>query len=376
MKGLFKSKPRTPPDIVRQTHDLLAYADRSVSIPDLRESKRQEKLSELSKNLRELKLILYGNSDAEPVAEACAQLTQEFFKGDTLRRLINSLQYLNLEARKDATQVVANLQRQQVNSRLIASDYLESNIDLMDFLVDGFENTDMALHYGTMFRECIRHQILAELSKSLRELKLILYGNNSEAEPVAEACAQLTLEFFKDATQVVANLQRQQQVNSRLVASDYLESNTDLMDVLVDGYVLDSQHELLTRHKSTVAEFLTKNEEWTSTQSFLNQLLGDILLDRSNSVVMTKYESSKTIQIEAFHVSRGKSKLTDTIMFVQLFVANQKKPSDIINVLVANRNKLLRLLADLKLDKEDESFEADKAHVVSEIASLKPRDLA
>lgn len=123
MKGLFKSKPRTPPDIVRQTRDLLVYADRSVSIPDLRESKRQEKvlpfslffrpskplfglvsdnpialqLSELSKNLRELKLILYGNSDAEPVAEACAQLTQEFFKGDTLRRLITSLQYLNLE---------------------------------------------------------------------------------------------------------------------------------------------------------------------------------------------------------------------------------------------------------------------------------------
>uniref|UniRef100_A0A0D3A7D2 Uncharacterized protein n=1 Tax=Brassica oleracea var. oleracea TaxID=109376 RepID=A0A0D3A7D2_BRAOL len=47
---------------------------------DLRESKRQEKL----KSLRELKLILYGNnSEAEPVAEACAQLTLEFFKGDT-----------------------------------------------------------------------------------------------------------------------------------------------------------------------------------------------------------------------------------------------------------------------------------------------------
>jgi hypothetical protein len=25
-----------------------------------------------------------------------------------------------------------------------------------------FENTDMALHYGTMFRECIRHQIVAK----------------------------------------------------------------------------------------------------------------------------------------------------------------------------------------------------------------------
>lgn len=42
-----------------------------------------------------------------------------------------------LQARKDATQVVANLQRQQVNSKLIASDYLEQNTDLLDVLVAG-----------------------------------------------------------------------------------------------------------------------------------------------------------------------------------------------------------------------------------------------
>jgi len=44
MRGLFKSKPRTPADIVRQTRDLLLYADRSNSFPDLRESKREEKV--------------------------------------------------------------------------------------------------------------------------------------------------------------------------------------------------------------------------------------------------------------------------------------------------------------------------------------------
>ena len=38
-------------------------------------------------------------------------------------------------------------------------------------------------------------------------------------------------------------------------------------------------------------------------------------------------------------------------MCLQLFVANQRKPSDIINILVANKNKLLRLLADVKPDK-------------------------
>ena len=50
------------------------------------------------------------------------------------------------QTRKDATQVIANLQRQQVNSRLIASDYLESNKDLLDILVDG---------YGYTYHHCL-----------------------------------------------------------------------------------------------------------------------------------------------------------------------------------------------------------------------------
>ena len=41
MKGLFKSKPRTPVDIVRQTRDLLMYCERNA---DTRESKREEKV--------------------------------------------------------------------------------------------------------------------------------------------------------------------------------------------------------------------------------------------------------------------------------------------------------------------------------------------
>ena len=42
-------------------------------------------MAELAKNIRELKSILYGNSESEPVSEACAQLTQEFFREHTLR---------------------------------------------------------------------------------------------------------------------------------------------------------------------------------------------------------------------------------------------------------------------------------------------------
>ncbi|KAL6968988.1 hypothetical protein U1Q18_046234 [Sarracenia purpurea var. burkii] len=41
MKGLFKSKPRTPAELVRQVRDLLIYADRNT---EPRETKRQEKV--------------------------------------------------------------------------------------------------------------------------------------------------------------------------------------------------------------------------------------------------------------------------------------------------------------------------------------------
>ncbi|CAN1337159.1 Putative MO25-like protein At5g47540 [Linum perenne] len=271
---------------------------------------------ELSKNIRELKSILYGNSEAEPVAEACAQLTQEFFKENTLRLFIVCLPKLNLETRKDATQVVANLQRQQVQSRLIASDYLENNTDLLDILMAGYvlESEDMK-------------------------------------------------KFF-----------------------DYIQLPN--FDIAADAAA--TFKELLTRHKSTVAEFLSKNYDWffaeynskllESTNYITRRqavkLLGDILLDRSNSAVMTRYvssrdnlrilmnllrESSKSIQIEAFHVFK-------------LFAANQNKPADIVSILLANRSKLLRLFADFKTEKEDEQFEADKAQVVREIAALEPKE--
>ncbi|RZB54580.1 putative MO25-like protein isoform B [Glycine soja] len=88
MKSLFKPKPRTPSDIVKQTRDLLLRLT----------SRDDDNMPDLTKNLRDLKSILYGNSESEPVPEACAQLTQEFFADNTLRLLIQYLPKLNLEA--------------------------------------------------------------------------------------------------------------------------------------------------------------------------------------------------------------------------------------------------------------------------------------
>ncbi|KAH7404860.1 hypothetical protein KP509_15G047500 [Ceratopteris richardii] len=339
MKGIFKSKPRTPAELVRSTRELLAYVD----MPTLsKDGKREEKMAELGKNIREMKVILYGNSESEPVPEACSQLTQEFFRESIMRLLIVHLPKLDLETRKDSTQVIANLQRQQVQSRIIASDYLESNKDLLDTLVAGYENMDMALHYGAMLRECIRHQVAARYvleSESLRKFFVYLELPNFDVQSDAAATFR----------------------------------------------------ELLTRHKATVADFLTKNYDWffeeynklLKSSNYITRrqavkLLSDMLLDRANTGIMMRYvsskdnlkilmdllrEPSKNIQVESFHVFK-------------IFVANANKPPEIVSILLKNRNKLLRFFSDFKTDKADEQFDIDKAQVLKEISGLEPKEKA
>ncbi|KAJ7520692.1 hypothetical protein O6H91_19G017400 [Diphasiastrum complanatum] len=322
MKGLFKGKSKNSGGLVRVTKDLLLSLD---MIPG---PKREEKMAEITRNIREIKFTLYGNSEYEPVPEICAQITQEIFQDGAFRLFIQCLPKLDLEARKDTTQVVANLQRQQVHSRLIASDYLEANKDLLDILIAGYENTDIALHYGAMFRECIRHQSIA---------RYVL-----ESGSVRKFFTYIELPNFDVASDASATFK-----------------------------------ELLTRHKSTVADFLTKNYDWffqeyncklLESSNYITRrqavkLLGEILLERSNVRVMMRYVSSK-------------ENLRIMMNLLRVFVANVNKPPEIVTILVANRTKLLRFFSDFKTEKEDEQFDQDKAQVVKEIANLEPRDQA
>ncbi|KAI9382678.1 hypothetical protein POPTR_014G162100v4 [Populus trichocarpa] len=321
MKGLFKPKPRTPMELVLQTRDLLIFLDQNT---ETRERKREEKMSELSKQILEMRIVLFGNGQAEPNPDACAHLAREFFKHDTFRLLVVCLPKLDLG-------------RQRVGGRLIASEYLENNLDLMDVLLPGYEDGDIALTYGAISRECIRHQIVARY----------------------------------------------------VLGSEYMKKFFTYIQIPNFDIASDAQStfkELLTRHRSTVAEFLSANYDWffqgynsqlLQSPSYITRrhavkLLGDMLLDRSNSAVMVRYvsslenmrilmnlfrDSNKTIQLDTFHVFK-------------LFVANQKKPPEIISVLVTNRSKLLRFLGDFSIDREDEQFEADKAQVIKEIATL------
>lgn len=104
------------------------------------------------------------------------------------------------------------------------------------------------------------------------------------------------------------------------------------------------------------------------------KLLGELLLDRYNFSVMTRYisnpdnlklmmnmlrEKSRNIQFEAFHVFK-------------VFVANPNKPKPITDILLRNREKLIEFLSNFHSDRsEDEQFNDEKAYLIKQIKELK-----
>jgi len=143
--------------------------------------------------------------------------------------------------------------------------------------------------------------------------------------------------------------------------------------------------EIILKHKQISAEFLEKNydhlfEKYTILLRSDNyvvrrqslKLLGELLLDRANFNVMTKYisdvenlkmmmnllrDKSKNIQFESFHVFK-------------VFVANPNKPVQIMNILIKNKKQLLGFLEKFQADNEEDQFNEEKSFLIKQVQAL------
>ncbi len=117
---------------------------------------------------------------------------------------------------------------------------------------------------------------------------------------------------------------------------------------------------------------LKANNYVTKRQSI--KLLGELLLDRSNFNVMTRFinkdenlklmmnlllEKSRNIQFEAFHVFK-------------VFVANPNKGKQIKDILSMNKEKLIQYLSTFHVDRDeqDEQFAEEKKILLQEIEKM------
>eukprot|EP00271_Cylindrocystis_brebissonii_P008237 TRINITY_DN22264_c0_g1_i1.p1 TRINITY_DN22264_c0_g1~~TRINITY_DN22264_c0_g1_i1.p1 ORF type:complete len:352 (+),score=87.47 TRINITY_DN22264_c0_g1_i1:829-1884(+) len=338
MKKLFthahtmKKSHGGPVDVVREAEMAL-----EVVLAKTEPKVRAKALEDANHRLREIKGILYGDMEKLPNPELGTMVTVEIFRGTFFSDALKALSSLDFDARRDVAQIVANLQRQKVNNHLVGSDYLEAHTELLDLLMQGYADADNALFYGSMLRDCIRHQAVAKYvldSKEFPQLFVHMEAPNFEISSDAAAT-------FK---------------------------------------------ELLTRHKSTAAAFLSARYEWFFaeynkllqsptyiTRRMAVKMLVEILLEKSNAAVAKRYMSSLTNLRIVMNMLRETSKSiqVEAIHLFTMFLTNEERPAEVTNVLYTNKDKLLRLFADFTFEREDPKVTEEKAEVVRIISGLR-----
>lgn len=128
---LFGKSQKSPADVVKA----LKEAVNSLEKGDKKAEKAQE---DVSKNLVLIKNMLYGTSDAEPQADIIvAQLAQELYNSNLLLLLIQNLNRIDFEGKKDVAQVFNNILRRQIGTRSPTVEHICTKPEILFTLMSG-----------------------------------------------------------------------------------------------------------------------------------------------------------------------------------------------------------------------------------------------
>jgi calcium binding protein 39 len=298
--------------------------------PNTKKGKETKGVEKITTCITFLKTTLSG--DIHPDTE----LSISNHMNEFLFPLISNLHKFDFEGKKDICHVICRIARIHANNKSPTVEYIVANPNIIDCLFAGYENPSSALSCGTIIRGLIEREEVA---------RIVLNGDN----------------FFK------------------LYA--FIENQS--FDVATDSF--NTLKDLLGKHKAITAEFLERNYDqvFTKYTNMLNspnyvtkrqslKLLGELLLDKVNFNVMTKYisfsknlklmmslliDDSRSIQFEAFHVFK-------------IFVANPHKPEPILKILRRNKQLLHDFLTTFHNDNDDEQFTDEKSYLLKQIQLL------
>ena len=330
MSFIFGRK-KGPTELVRSVQKHISLLQ---SLPADDEKSLKKSLEKISLNLSNMKFMLYGDAENEPREADIAKLCDELFATNALIDLLVRMREFEFEARKDVARVYDFVLRQRKQQSV---EYVKAHPDILKLLVEGYNDTEIALNSGQILREVIRHEELNEL---------ILHS-----PPLFDL-------FF-----------------------DYVQLST--FDIASDAFATFKL--MLTKHKVQCARFLDLNfDSFVQKYNVLLQsrnyvtkrqslkLLGELLLNRANFTVMMRYinnadnlkimmnmlrGNTKAIQFEAFHVFK-------------IFVANPKKAAGVVDILVRNKRKLIEFLMKFQKEKEDDQFNEEKNTLLATLNAL------
>lgn len=255
-----------------------------------------------------------------------------------LQRMVQQLPELDFESRKSVVSIFNTIIRRRIGQRTPTVEYIcAGHQDILITLLTCYKNEAVALNYGMMLRECLRHESLAEVFLQSEQI----------------------LDLFDYV-----------QVPTFDLASDAFATLKDLFS----KHPMLSATYLLRRYDEFIPRFnlLLQSDNYVTRRQSL-KLIGELLLERSNYDVMTRYvdsgenlklmmnllrDSSRNIQFEAFHVFK-------------IFVANPNKQKSVHDILLKNQQKLLDFLESfLPTKNDDQRFLEEREFIMQQIAAL------
>ncbi|KAL0486014.1 calcium binding protein [Acrasis kona] len=324
LKRIF-GKRTTPKDLVSQSCDLIGTI---VSV-DNTSPKYLKAVEDLYKKILELKSILLGEVESETKKSDAELIAKEAICSGLIMMIVRNFERIGSDSQRDSTHIFNNL------LKLVVVEYIEANPSILDLFIEGLEKHDIAQMYCQMLVESIKHAPLAQmvLPRAYQMFKL---------------AEEVNFEVSSNAFLVV----REILTRHKTLVANFMDTN---FDVFFEKYSI----------------MMKSNNYMTRRQSI--KLLSELLLDRSNLLVMKRFinkkenmqiimnaliDRYKNIQFEAFHVFK-------------LFIANPNKDDQIKNVIRANRNKLLQFLRTFQEDRlDDQQFVEEKELLMTKISEL------
>jgi calcium binding protein 39 len=279
------------------------------------------------------------NAFDEPATTAIEKqdLLSGLLQSDLPAKMLEALPNLDFEARKDVMRLFSVIL--QLGGAPVF-EYVRTQGQILQLLLEGCGSPEVALHSHMMLRNCCVHvelvKIMLEHGFATREeIGLLRLARHSTFDISSDAFSSL----------------RELLLTHKVEAAQYLETHFREFFTLYN--------ELLQ-----VQDYVTKRQAL--------RLLGEILLDRKFMRVMLAYvgdEQFLQIHMNLLRETGSKAIQADAFHIFKIFAANPNKPPRVHQILLKNRDRLIKLLDSLGKE-ADESFAQDRKAVVQALRAL------
>ncbi|XP_075259089.1 calcium-binding protein 39-like [Convolutriloba macropyga] len=264
-----------------ETIKTLIESINKIGRTDVKEKDKERECENTHRMLLHLKAMI---SSEESSSDLIQQVSQEIHSRNVFPLLLLHLDKIGFESRKLVTEIFYHLVNRKIGTNKPTVDYLinKQTQFIYDLMICYNRGQDVALTCGTMLRYCIKYS---------DELTRLMLGSEN---------------FFRYFQFV--------EMQPFDLSSDAFSSFKDMLTVHkeIAATFLDSEYD---QFFSEYKVLLDSGNYVTKRQSL--KLLGELLLDRHNFTVMTKYissvdnlkqimnllrDASRSIQFESFHV--------------------------------------------------------------------------